>query len=149
MRFVVAGQLAQAIAAVEMGADEPAEQLIDAAEATLLPLGANPLLALVALARGRQALAHERFAEAYAHLLRIFDPNDAAFHQFVGGWVLADLADAARQGDGDREVVDELLRRVGRSGDSDRCTASGGPAAGTRRRSSPTREMLSRSTRAR
>jgi DNA-binding CsgD family transcriptional regulator len=110
VRFVVAGQVAQAIAAVEMGADEPAEQLIDAAEATLLPLGSNPLLALVALARGRQALARERYAEAYAHLLRIFDPNDAAFQQFVGGWALADLADAARQGDGGREVVDELLR---------------------------------------
>jgi RNA polymerase sigma factor (sigma-70 family) len=76
----------------------------------LLPLGANPLLALVALARGRQTLAQDRFAEAYAHLLRIFDPNDAAFHQFVGGWVLADLADAARQVDDDREVVDQHLR---------------------------------------
>jgi len=107
---VVAGQLAEAIAAVEMGADEPAEQLIGAAEATLLPLGANPLLSLVALARGRQALAHERFAEAYADLLRIFDPADAAYQQFVGGWVLADLADAALQGDGDRAVVDGLLR---------------------------------------
>jgi DNA-binding CsgD family transcriptional regulator len=109
VRFVVAGQLAQAIAAVEMGADEPAEQLIDASEATLLPFGANPLLALVALARGRQALAQARFAEAYAHLLRIFDPNDAAFQQFVGGWALADLADAVLQGNGDREIVDKYL----------------------------------------
>jgi DNA-binding CsgD family transcriptional regulator len=110
VRYVAAGQLAQAIAAVEMGADESAEQLIGAAEATLLPLGANPLLSLVALARGRHALAHERFAEAYAHLLRIVDPNDAAYREYVGGWVLADLADAALQGDGDRGVVDELLR---------------------------------------
>jgi DNA-binding CsgD family transcriptional regulator len=110
VRYVVAGRLAEAIAAVEMGADEPAEELIGAAEAMLLPLGANPLLSLVALARGRQALAHERFAEAYAQLLRIFDPNDAAYQQFVCGWVLADLADAALQGDGGREVVDELLR---------------------------------------
>jgi DNA-binding CsgD family transcriptional regulator len=76
----------------------------------LLPLGANPLLSLVALARGRQALARERFAEAYAHLLRIFDSNGAAYQEFVRGWVLADLADAALQGDGDRELVDELLR---------------------------------------
>ena len=108
--FVAVGQLAEAIAAVEMGADEPAERLIGTAEATLLPLGANPLLSEVALARGRQALAQERFAEAYAHLLRIFDPNDAAYKQFVGGWVLADLADAAVQGDGDREVVLQFLR---------------------------------------
>src|SRR4029077_20796260 len=39
---VVAGQLAEAVAAIEMGADESAERLIGAAEATLLPLGANP-----------------------------------------------------------------------------------------------------------
>jgi DNA-binding CsgD family transcriptional regulator len=110
VRFAAVGRLVQAIAAVEMGADEAAEQLIGAAEATLLPLGANPLLSVVALARGRQALAHERFADAYAQLLRIFDPSDAAYHEFVGGWVLADLADAALRGDGDREVVAELLR---------------------------------------
>ncbi len=109
VRYVAAGQLAEAIAAAEMGADEHAEQLIGAAEATLLPLGANPLLSLVALARGRQALAHERFTEAYAQLLRIFQPNDAAYHDLVGGWVLADLADAALQGDSNRAVVDELL----------------------------------------
>ncbi|HEY2218164.1 MAG TPA: AAA family ATPase [Gaiellaceae bacterium] len=108
--YVVAGQLAQAIAAVEMGTDEAARRLIDAAEAELLPLGANPLLSLVAVARGRQALAHERFSEAYAHLLRIFDSNDAAHHPFVGGWVLADIADAALHGDGDPELVAELLR---------------------------------------
>ena len=110
IRYVAAGRLIQAIAAVELGADEPAEQLIGAAEAVLLPLGANPLLSLVALARGRQALAQERFAEAYVQLLRIFDPSDAAYQEFVGGSVLADLADAAPQADGDREVVAELLR---------------------------------------
>jgi DNA-binding CsgD family transcriptional regulator len=106
--YVFAGQLAQAIAAVEMGADEAAQGLIDGAEAGLLPLG-TPLLSLVAVARGRQALAQERFSEAYPHLLRVFDPNDAAHHSFVGGWVLADVADAAVQGDGDRELVAGLL----------------------------------------
>jgi DNA-binding CsgD family transcriptional regulator len=110
VRYVAVGRLVQAIASVETGADEAAEQLIGAAEAALLPLGTNPLLALVAFARGRQALAQERFAEAYVHLLRIFDPSDAAYQEFAGGWVLADLADAVLQGDGDREVVDELLR---------------------------------------
>ncbi len=110
VRYAAAGRLAEAIASVEMGADDPAEQLIGAAEAMLLPLGANPLLSLVALARGRNALAHERFSEAYVHLLRIFDPNDAAYQEFVGGWVLADLADAALQGNGDLEVLGRLLR---------------------------------------
>ena len=133
------GQLAEAIAAVEMGADEAAERLIGEAEATLLPLGANPLLSQVALARGRQALAQERFAEAYAHLLRIFDPNDAAYQEFVGGWVLADLADAALHGDGDlAQVVRSAPARVGGGGDGHRCTAPGRSSSGTRRRCSPT-----------
>jgi DNA-binding NarL/FixJ family response regulator len=109
VRYALVGQLAEAIAAVEMGADEPAERLIGESEATLLPLGVNPLLSQVALARGRQALAHERFAEAYAHLRRIFDPGDAAYQEFVGGWVLADLADATLHGDGDLEQVARTL----------------------------------------
>ena len=109
VHYIPAGQFAEAIAAVEMGADDLAERLIGAAEAALLPLGTNPLLSLVALARGRQALAHERFAEAYAHLLRIFDASDSAYHQFTGGWVLADLADAAVHGGGDRNLVNGHL----------------------------------------
>src|SRR3954453_1862848 len=44
-----------------------------------------------------------------ADLLRIFDPNVAAYHEFVGGWVLAEVVDAARQVDGNREVVDGIL----------------------------------------
>jgi DNA-binding NarL/FixJ family response regulator len=109
VRYVLVGQIAEAIAAVEMGADEPAERLIGQAGATLLPLGVNPLLSQVALARGRQALAQERFAEAYAHLIRIFDPGDAAYQEFVGGWALADLADAAALGGGDLDHVGRIL----------------------------------------
>jgi DNA-binding CsgD family transcriptional regulator len=68
-------------------------------------MGANPLLALVALARGRHALAAERFPEAYESLARIFDPADAAYQPFVRGWTLADLVDAAMRGDGDLDLV--------------------------------------------
>jgi DNA-binding CsgD family transcriptional regulator len=109
VRYGLVGQLAEAIAAVEMGADDAAERLIGEAEETLLPLGVNPLLSQVALARGRQALAQERFAEAHAHLLRLFDPGDAAYQEFVGGWALADLADAALHGDGDLEQVARII----------------------------------------
>jgi DNA-binding CsgD family transcriptional regulator len=51
------------------------------------------------------ALAGERFSEAYEHLVRIFDPAGVAFHPFVRGWALADLADAAVRGDGDLDAV--------------------------------------------
>ena len=101
LRYVVAARLAQAIAGAEQGDDETSERLIADAETLLIPLGANPMLALPALARGRLALARERFGEAYEHLVRIFDPAGAAFHPFVRGWALADLADAAVRGDGD------------------------------------------------
>jgi DNA-binding CsgD family transcriptional regulator len=109
-RGVAVCQLTQAMAAAQMGSDEDAVRLITAAEAALLPLGANPLLGVVAMARGRHALAQEGFSEAYAHLLRIFDPTDVAHGQFVGGWVLADLTDAAVHGGGDRSLVARLLR---------------------------------------
>jgi DNA-binding CsgD family transcriptional regulator len=105
LRYVLAARLAQAIATAEQGDDEASERLIADAEAMLIPLGANPMLALPALARGRLALAGERFGEAYEHLVRIFDPAGAAFHPFVRGWALADLADAAVRGDGDLDAV--------------------------------------------
>jgi len=105
LRYVVAARLAQAIASAEQGEDEASERLIADAEAMLIPLGANPMLALPALARGRLALAGERFGEAYEHLVRIFDPAGAAFHPFVRGWALADLTDAAARGDGDLDAV--------------------------------------------
>ncbi|HLX31546.1 MAG TPA: AAA family ATPase [Gaiellaceae bacterium] len=110
-RYVVAARLAQAIASAEQGDDATAECLVADAETLLLPLGANPMLALPALARGRLALAGERFGEAYEHFVRIFDPAGTAFHPFVGGWALADLADAAVRGDGDLKLVRGHLAR--------------------------------------
>jgi DNA-binding NarL/FixJ family response regulator len=105
VRFALAAKLAHGIAAAERGEDEVAEQLIAEAEAALLPMDANPLLALVAFARGRHALAAERFPEAYESFARIFDPADAAHQPFVRGWTLADVVDAAVRGDGDLDLV--------------------------------------------
>jgi DNA-binding CsgD family transcriptional regulator len=105
LRYMVAARLAQAIAGVEQGEDETSERLIAEAEALLVPLGAHPMLALVAFARGRLALARERFGDAYEHLARIFDTSGVAFHPFVRGWALSDLADAAVRSDGDLDAV--------------------------------------------
>jgi len=104
-RYVVAAWAAQAIASAEQGEAESSERLIAEAEAVLIPLGATPLLALTAFARGRLALAEERFGEAHEHLARIFDPTNVAFHRFVQGWAIADLADAAVRGDKDLDAV--------------------------------------------
>lgn len=75
LRYVMAARLAQAIAGAEQGEEETPERLIAEAEALLLPLGANPMLSLTALARGRLALARERFSDAYEHLVRDLRPG--------------------------------------------------------------------------
>jgi DNA-binding CsgD family transcriptional regulator len=72
------------------------------------------LLALVEVARGRQALAAERFAEAYEHFHRIFDPQHPAHHPFVRGWVLADLVESALHGDRGRDVPERAIAELGR-----------------------------------
>jgi DNA-binding CsgD family transcriptional regulator len=79
--------------------------LIAETEAVLLPLGATPLLAFVALARGRVELAAGRAGDASERLARLFDRDDEAFHPFLRGHALADLVDAAVGGGGDLELV--------------------------------------------
>jgi DNA-binding CsgD family transcriptional regulator len=105
VRFVLVANLAQAIAAAQLGEADTAERLIAETEAALLPMGAGPLLSMVALARGRSALAAERSAEAYSELMRIFTPTDAAYQPFIRGRSLADLVEAAVRGDGELDRV--------------------------------------------
>jgi DNA-binding CsgD family transcriptional regulator len=93
-RYMAVAKAALAVAAGDRG-DPAAGDLASEAEAVLLPMGANPLLAVVELARGRIALAGERFTEAYDHLARVFDPGDVAHHPFLCGWAVADIVDAA------------------------------------------------------
>jgi DNA-binding CsgD family transcriptional regulator len=96
--YLAAAQTALAIAEAERNHEPTAQQLSSAAESLLVPMGANPLLALVELTRGRIALAGERFTEAYQHLSRIFDVDDIAHQPFICGWALADITDAAVHG---------------------------------------------------
>ena len=97
--YLVGAQTALAIAEAERNQEPAAQELSSAAESLLVPMGANPLLALVELARGRTALAGERFTEAYQHLSRIFDVDDIAHQPFICGWALADITEAAVYGD--------------------------------------------------
>ncbi|TVZ06085.1 helix-turn-helix transcriptional regulator [Trebonia kvetii] len=93
-RYLAVAKTALAIVAGERG-DPAAADLVAEAEAVLLPMGAGPMLSLVELARGRIALAGERFAEACDHFARVFDPGDFVHHPFICGWVLADIVEAA------------------------------------------------------
>jgi len=108
--YAVAARLARAIVDLERGNQEAAETMISSAETVLVPMGANPLLAVVTFARGRLALAGERVAEAHAHFVRTLNHDDVAFHPFAPGWMLADIVEAAIL---DRDDVDRIARFVG------------------------------------
>jgi ATP/maltotriose-dependent transcriptional regulator MalT len=95
LRWAIAAQLAQATVAAEQGNHDAAEALAGEAEAVLLPMGANPMLALVQFARGRGAVMQQRYAEGSEQLRRILDPADPSYHQFAGSWGLADLVEAS------------------------------------------------------
>jgi DNA-binding CsgD family transcriptional regulator len=94
-RWRAVGQIAHAALEGLRGDEERAEALIADAEATLIPMGANPMLALAALARGKTALAAGRHSDAFFHLLHVFDPQDSAYMPYVRPWGLADIVDAA------------------------------------------------------
>jgi DNA-binding CsgD family transcriptional regulator len=95
LRWVIAAQLVQATIAAERGDRDTSEALARGAEAALLPMGANPMLALVQFVRGRGAVAHQRYDEGFEHLRRPLDPADPVYHPFVGAWGLSDLIEAA------------------------------------------------------
>lgn len=108
-RYVAAAQAALAIAEAERDHEDAAQEYCSMAESLLLPMGANSMLSLVELARGRTALVGERYAEAYQHLIRIFDGDGSAHHQFICSWALADITEAVMRGEGD---PDELRRHI-------------------------------------
>lgn len=109
--WVTVAELAEATLAAYRGEIDTAERLAASGEKLLLPIGANPMLALVQFPRGAAALATGRHAEAYEHLARIFDPADVAFQPLVRSWVLIDLVEAAVHADRideARQIVAEL-----------------------------------------
>lgn len=88
-------QLASSVLAGRRGDEDTAADLATRAERVLAPIGANPMLSLVALARGTAALGAGRHADAYKQLRRIFDRDGTAFHPLVRSWAVLDLVDAA------------------------------------------------------
>jgi DNA-binding CsgD family transcriptional regulator len=109
--WAVAAQLAKAAIAAERGDLRVVDALTSEAEALILPLGATPMLALVQFARGRAAVAHQRYAEGLGHLRRTLDPADAVYHPFIGAWGLSDLVEAAAH-TGQNDAADFYLRQL-------------------------------------
>ncbi|HKE13857.1 MAG TPA: AAA family ATPase [Kofleriaceae bacterium] len=93
------------------GNSAAARALADAGERMFLPMGVHPVLAMVQLVRGIDALAHGMPGAAFDSLIAIYDPADIRFHRYVRLHALGLLAEAAVQsGQRDRlaELVDEF-----------------------------------------
>jgi DNA-binding CsgD family transcriptional regulator len=103
--------MVQATVAGERGDFERADALADRAEAELLPVGAQAMLALVQFARGRGAVAHQRYRDGLEQLERVLDPGDVAYHPFVGAWGLSDVIEAAAHV-GERERAERHLAEL-------------------------------------
>jgi DNA-binding CsgD family transcriptional regulator len=103
-RWAPAARLAEATLTALRGDFELAESLTAEAESVLLPMGVKPLLALVELARGRNALLRGDHSVAYEHLQRISDPKDIAYHMYARFWVVADLVEAGIQSGHEQEA---------------------------------------------
>ncbi len=110
-RWILTADLMQSHVEALRGNGETARALADQGERLLLQAGAHPMLAMVQQARGIDALAGGRYAEAHDHLSRIFDAADTAYHAYVRFSVLGHLAEAGTRCDRHddvRRVVGEL-----------------------------------------
>jgi DNA-binding NarL/FixJ family response regulator len=117
--WAACAQLVQAVLAGRRGDTATATDLASQAERVLLTAGLPPLLAQVQLARGTAALGAGHHDEAYEHLARIFDPQDAAYHPHLRAWALVDLAEAAAGGgyqDAARRHCTELISEAAATG---------------------------------
>lgn len=94
-RWMLVARLAEAAVSASRGDSERADAIVAECEGALLGQGANPLLALIQLARGRFLLAAGRHKDAYDELRRIFDPNEPPYQPFAAVWAVVDLAEAA------------------------------------------------------
>ncbi len=85
----------QAILAALRGDFEAAETAAAQAEQIGVPLRASAVVAATQLARGLACLGAGRPADAAAHLRRIHDAADPAYHYAVRCYTIGDLAEAA------------------------------------------------------
>ncbi len=106
--FALTARLLRGLAHALDGDTTAARELADAAEAVLLPGTMYPMLALVQRVRGVAELADGRPEQAFQELLRMFLPDEIAYHPYVRLNMIGHLAEAAVLAgrlDGLREIV--------------------------------------------
>ena len=93
--FAEYGRAGQALLAGLRGDEDEAETLAAEAERAMLPVRGKAVLWDVQSARGVTALGAGRYADAFDHLIRMYDLNDPAEHYRKKFWAIGDLAEAA------------------------------------------------------
>ncbi|NMO53996.1 AAA family ATPase [Actinoplanes sp. TBRC 11911] len=109
--FMLTAMLSRAQGEALRGNGDEARMLAEKAEQVLLSIGAHTLLGLVRIARGVQALADARFAEAHEEFDAIFEPSGPGYHPYLRLFVLAHLAEAGVASDR-RDSVARRVREV-------------------------------------
>lgn len=91
--YVALAKAATAMLAALRGEQQTADALADDAESASMRVGT--VIAEAQMARGMNALASQRFGDAYAHFLRMFDRSDSAYHPMRQWFYIGDLVEAA------------------------------------------------------
>ena len=98
-QLVAAADTAISLVAGIRGDYQKAERVAVQAEMVAKSAGTNITVAYAQFGRVLAALATGRHADAYASAKRGFDPADSAYHPVISSWLIADLAEAARNTD--------------------------------------------------
>ncbi|WP_202610182.1 ATP-binding protein [Herbidospora solisilvae] len=94
-RWQTSAYVGQAMIAAFRGEETHGLALAAEGERALGARANSSNVALIEHARGVIALCAGRHEDAYAHLRRLFDPTDVAFHPVTRLWALTDLVEAA------------------------------------------------------
>jgi DNA-binding CsgD family transcriptional regulator len=97
--FAEYARCVRAMLAALRGEYDEAEAIAAEAERAMLPLRAKGVLWDVQLARATTALGAGRYEDAYAELIRTFDPNDPSEHYRKKYWAVGDFAEVALHSD--------------------------------------------------
>jgi DNA-binding NarL/FixJ family response regulator len=109
--IMATAEAAQAMLAAFRGDVEAAETSAAKVEQTAIPIEASGLLAAAQLARGLAAFGAGRPADALAHLRRIHDRADPAYHYAIRCYTIGDLAEAAVRAD-DPQSIDGYMQEM-------------------------------------
>jgi ATP/maltotriose-dependent transcriptional regulator MalT len=111
--WIAGTQVAAALLAAVRGDEGRVEPLLGEAELVTVPRRLSSILCVGALARGVAALGAGRRDDAFAHLERMFDRSDPAFHhvdRFSGITYLADAAVHSGNEAAARSIIGDLER---------------------------------------